>query len=194
MRDNGSLRLALRTGQRRAREDAVLAFSGGRRRCGKDTMSVNIVLRPEGGEAKRGLKISGVVGRNGGFTKQVGYGCVVKVIPTVGASPGPPHIRGVFPGVVWASPGLPSRISQSMSHQWVRGRPRRAGALSSRPRRRAQHAPVAWEGKRLAPPDSLADLGSTSPGVARIPAPAAQRRLLGIVVNRSAGCPQRAKQ
>jgi len=76
--------------------DAVFVFSVG----GGDlerNVSPNIVdglkLAKE-----RGLRIFGVVGRNGGFTKKVGD-CVV-VIPTVNASRVTPHSEA-FQAVVW---------------------------------------------------------------------------------------------
>jgi D-sedoheptulose 7-phosphate isomerase len=93
-------------------QDAVLVFSVGGGDAEKN-VSVNIVSGLK--EAKqRGLKIFGVVGRNGGFTKQVGD-CVV-VIPTVEASRVTPHTEA-FQAVVWhclvSHPDL-----QSMSTKW----------------------------------------------------------------------------
>jgi D-sedoheptulose 7-phosphate isomerase len=93
-------------------QDAVLVFSVGGGDAERN-VSVNIVSGLK--EAKqRGLKIFGVVGRNGGFTKQVGD-CVV-VIPTVEASRVTPHTEA-FQAVVWhclvSHPDL-----QSMSTKW----------------------------------------------------------------------------
>ncbi len=76
--------------------DAILVFSvgGGNR---EKNVSPNIVSGLE--EAKsRGLRIFGVVGRDGGYTKQVGD-CVV-VVPTVDANRVTPHAEA-FQAVVW---------------------------------------------------------------------------------------------
>jgi D-sedoheptulose 7-phosphate isomerase len=77
-------------------KDAVLVLSVG----GGDAtrqVSANIVRGLE--EAKRrGLTIFGIVGRDGGYTKQVGD--VVVVVPTVDASLVTPHAEA-FQGVVW---------------------------------------------------------------------------------------------
>jgi D-sedoheptulose 7-phosphate isomerase len=76
--------------------DAIFVFSVGGGSAEKN-VSANIVsgLR----EAKqRGLKVFGVVGRDGGYTKQVGD-CVV-VVPTVEASRVTPHTEA-FQAVVW---------------------------------------------------------------------------------------------
>ena len=76
--------------------DAVLVFSVG----GGDlerNVSVNIIAGLK--EAKlRGMKVFGVVGRDGGYTKQVGD-CVV-VVPTLEASRVTPHTEA-FQAVVW---------------------------------------------------------------------------------------------
>ena len=76
--------------------DAVLVFSVGGGNLEKN-VSPNIV---EGLKLakERGLKIFGVVGRDGGFTKKVGD-CVV-VVPTVDASRVTPHAEA-FQAVVW---------------------------------------------------------------------------------------------
>src|ERR1700732_2550772 len=85
----------LRT-SRAGENDAVLVFSVGGGNAEKN-VSVNIVARLK--EAKqRGLKVFGVVGRDGGYTKQVGD-CVV-VVPTVEASRVTPHTEA-FQAVVW---------------------------------------------------------------------------------------------
>ena len=77
-------------------KDAVLVFSVGGGNLEKN-VSANIVAGLK--EAKiRGLKIYGVVGRDGGYTKQVGD-CVV-VVPTVEASRVTPHTEA-FQAVVW---------------------------------------------------------------------------------------------
>jgi D-sedoheptulose 7-phosphate isomerase len=77
-------------------KDAVLVFSVGGGNVEKN-VSPNIVAGLK--EAKlRGLKVFGVVGRDGGYTKQVGD-CVV-VVPTVDASRVTPHTEA-FQAVVW---------------------------------------------------------------------------------------------
>ena len=77
-------------------KDAVLVFSVGGGNLEKN-VSANIVAGLK--EAKiRGLKVYGVVGRDGGYTKQVGD-CVV-VVPTVEASRVTPHTEA-FQAVVW---------------------------------------------------------------------------------------------
>ena len=93
-------------------KDAVLVFSVG----GGDlanNVSPNIVAGLK--EAKqRGLRIYGVVGRDGGYTKQVGD-CVV-VVPTVDAARVTPHAEA-FQAVVWhclvSHPAL-----QQMATKW----------------------------------------------------------------------------
>jgi D-sedoheptulose 7-phosphate isomerase len=76
--------------------DAVFVFSVGGGNAEKN-VSANIVSGLK--EAKqRGLKVFGVVGRDGGYTKQVGD-CVV-VVPTVDASRVTPHAEA-FQAVVW---------------------------------------------------------------------------------------------
>ena len=77
-------------------KDAVFVFSvgGGNR---EKNVSPNIVAGLK--EAKqRGLKIFGVVGRDGGYTRQVGD-CVI-VVPTVDAGRVTPHTEA-FQAVVW---------------------------------------------------------------------------------------------
>jgi D-sedoheptulose 7-phosphate isomerase len=77
-------------------KDAVLVFSVGGGDLAKN-VSPNIVAGLK--EAKqRGLKVFGVVGRDGGYTKQVGD-CVV-VVPTVDAARVTPHTEA-FQAVVW---------------------------------------------------------------------------------------------
>lgn len=76
--------------------DAVFVFSVGGGNLEK-RVSTNIVSALQ--EAKsRGMRIMGVVGRDGGYTKQVGD--VVVVIPTIEASRVTPHTEA-FQAVVW---------------------------------------------------------------------------------------------
>jgi len=94
------------------RNDAVFVFSVGGGNLEKN-VSANIVAGLK--EAKqRGMKIFGVVGRDGGYTKQVGD-CVV-LVPTVDASRVTPHTEA-FQAVVWhclvSHPAL-----QQMSTKW----------------------------------------------------------------------------
>jgi len=76
--------------------DAVLVFSvgGGNR---EKNVSVNLVKSLELAKEVK-AKIFGIVGRDGGFTKQVADACVV--IPTVSAERVTPHTEG-FCAVVW---------------------------------------------------------------------------------------------
>lgn len=77
-------------------KDAVFVLSVGGGNLEK-RVSTNIVSALQ--EAKsRGMKIMGVVGRDGGYTKQVGD--VVVIIPTVEASRVTPHTEA-FQAVVW---------------------------------------------------------------------------------------------
>src|SRR5471030_2444659 len=76
--------------------DAVLVLSVGGGNLEKN-VSANIVAALK--EAKlRGMRIFGIVGRDGGYTKQVGD-CVV-VVPTVDAARVTPHTEA-FQAVVW---------------------------------------------------------------------------------------------
>jgi D-sedoheptulose 7-phosphate isomerase len=76
--------------------DAVLALSVGGGDAARQ-VSANIVAGLA--EAKRrGLAIYGIVGRDGGYTKQVGD--VVVVVPTVSAEMVTPHAEA-FQAVVW---------------------------------------------------------------------------------------------
>jgi len=85
----------LRTSRANAK-DAVFVFSVGGGNLEKN-VSPNIVAALK--EAKeRGLKVFGVVGRDGGYTRTVGD-CVV-VVPTVEASRVTPHTEA-FQAVVW---------------------------------------------------------------------------------------------
>jgi D-sedoheptulose 7-phosphate isomerase len=92
--------------------DAVLVFSVGGGNLEKN-VSPNIVAGLK--EAKtRGLKIFGVVGRDGGYTKQVGD--VVVVVPTVADARVTPHAEA-FQAVVWHC--LVSHpVLQQMSTKW----------------------------------------------------------------------------
>ncbi len=77
-------------------KDAVFVFSVGGGNLEKN-VSPNIVAGLK--EAKqRGLKVFGVVGRDGGYTRQVGD-CVV-VVPTVDAARVTPHAEA-FQAVIW---------------------------------------------------------------------------------------------
>jgi D-sedoheptulose 7-phosphate isomerase len=78
------------------KNDAVFVFSVGGGNLEKN-VSANIVAGLK--EAKeRGMKVFGVVGRDGGYTKKVGD-CVI-VVPTVDASRITPHTEA-FQAVVW---------------------------------------------------------------------------------------------
>jgi D-sedoheptulose 7-phosphate isomerase len=83
-------------GSRLREGDAVLIFSvgGGNR---EKNVSVNLVKSLELAKDVK-AKIFGIVGRDGGFTKQVADACVV--IPTVSADRVTPHTEG-FCAVVW---------------------------------------------------------------------------------------------
>jgi D-sedoheptulose 7-phosphate isomerase len=76
--------------------DALLVFSvgGGNR---EKNVSVNLVRSIELAK-ERGAKVFGVVGRDGGTTKQLADACVV--IPTVSPDRVTPHTEG-FAAVVW---------------------------------------------------------------------------------------------
>ncbi len=77
-------------------KDAVLVFSVGGGNLAKN-VSPNIVAAVQ--EAKsRGMKVLGIVGRDGGYTKQAGD--VVVVIPTVAEARVTPHAEA-FQAVVW---------------------------------------------------------------------------------------------
>jgi len=77
-------------------KDAVFVFSVGGGNLEKN-VSPNIVSALKLAK-ERGTKVLGVVGRDGGYTKQVGD-CVV-VVPTVDASRVTPHTEA-FQAVVW---------------------------------------------------------------------------------------------
>ena len=77
-------------------KDAMLIFSVGGGNLEKN-VSPNIVTAIQEAK-KRGLKVFGIVGRDGGYTKQAGD--VVVVIPTVEESRVTPHAEA-FQAVVW---------------------------------------------------------------------------------------------
>jgi D-sedoheptulose 7-phosphate isomerase len=77
-------------------KDAILVFSVGGGNLEKN-VSPNIVAAIEEAKA-RGLRVLGIVGRDGGYTKKAGD-CVV-VIPTVEESRVTPHAEA-FQAVVW---------------------------------------------------------------------------------------------
>lgn len=77
-------------------KDAILVFSVGGGNAEKQ-VSVNIIRGLDEAK-KRGMKIFGIVGRDGGYTKQIGD--VVVVVPTVDDSLVTPHTEA-FQGVVW---------------------------------------------------------------------------------------------
>ncbi len=77
-------------------KDAILVFSVGGGSLEKN-VSPNIVGAVQ--EARKaGLRIFGIVGRDGGYTKQ--HGDVVVVVPTVEASRVTPHAEA-FQAVIW---------------------------------------------------------------------------------------------
>lgn len=78
------------------KDDAVFVFSVGGGDAEKN-VSANIVYGLKEAKA-RGLTILGVVGRNGGYTKEVGDAVVV--IPTVAPTRVTPHAEA-FQAVVW---------------------------------------------------------------------------------------------
>jgi D-sedoheptulose 7-phosphate isomerase len=83
-------------GSRLSATDAVLVFSvgGGNR---EKNVSVNLVRALEQAQAVN-ARIFGVVGRDGGFTKQVADACVI--IPTASPDRVTPHTEGLC-AVVW---------------------------------------------------------------------------------------------
>ena len=92
-------------------KDAILVFSVGGGNLEKN-VSANLVAAVQ--EAKsRGTRVLGIVGRDGGFTKQAGD--VVVVIPTVEESRVTPHAEA-FQAVLWhclvSHPKLQSRATK----------------------------------------------------------------------------------
>ena len=93
-------------------KDAVFVFSVGGGNMEKN-VSPNIVAGLKEAKA-RGLKVFGVVGRDGGYTKQVGDAVIV--IPTVSDDRITPHSEA-FQGVVWHC--LVSHpVLQQMATKW----------------------------------------------------------------------------
>ncbi len=83
-------------GSRADKDDAVFIFSVGGGDAEKN-ISANLVRALD--EAKgRGMKVFGVVGRQGGYTKKVGDAVVV--VPTINAAYVTPHTEA-FQAVVW---------------------------------------------------------------------------------------------
>ena len=83
-------------GSRADKDDAVFIFSVGGGDAAKN-ISANLVRALD--EAKgRGMKVFGVVGRQGGYTKKVGDAVVV--VPTINAAHVTPHTEA-FQAVVW---------------------------------------------------------------------------------------------
>jgi len=78
------------------RNDALLVFSVGGGNKEKN-VSVNLVRALELAK-ERGAKIFGIVGRDGGYTKQTASACVI--VPTIHAERVTPHTEG-FCAVVW---------------------------------------------------------------------------------------------
>ena len=83
-------------GSRAGSNDAVMVFSVGGGNLEKN-VSPNIVAALQEAKA-RGLKIFGIVGRDGGYTKEIGD--VVVVVPTVSSAHVTPHTEA-FQAVVW---------------------------------------------------------------------------------------------
>ena len=93
-------------------KDAVFVFSVGGGNIEKN-VSPNIVAGLKEAKA-RGLKVFGVVGRDGGYTKQVGDEVIV--IPTVADDRITPHSEA-FQGVIWHC--LVSHpVLQQMATKW----------------------------------------------------------------------------
>ena len=92
--------------------DAVFVLSVGGGNLERN-VSPNIVMALKLAK-ERGLKIFGVVGRDGGYTKQVGD-CVV-VVPTVDESRVTPHAEA-FQGIVWHCL-VSNPVLQQMATKW----------------------------------------------------------------------------
>ena len=92
--------------------DAVFVLSVGGGNLERN-VSPNIVMALKLAK-ERGLKIFGVVGRDGGYTKQVGD-CVI-VVPTVDESRVTPHAEA-FQGVVWHCL-VSNPVLQQMATKW----------------------------------------------------------------------------
>lgn len=106
----------LRTSKANAK-DAIFVFSVGGGDI-KRSISVNLVRALE--EAKsRGLKIYGIVGRDGGFTKQIGDEVIV--IPTVDERHITPHSEA-FQAVIWHGLVCHPRL-QAQNMKWESSTP-----------------------------------------------------------------------
>ena len=83
-------------GSRLEKKDAILVFSvgGGNR---EKNVSVNLVRALETAQ-KAGSTILGIVGKDGGFTRQVAHACIV--VPVVSPDRITPHTEG-FCAVLW---------------------------------------------------------------------------------------------
>ena len=92
--------------------DAVFVLSVGGGNLERN-VSPNIVMALKLAK-ERGLKIFGVVGRDGGYTKQVGD-CVI-VVPTVDDNRVTPHAEA-FQGVVWHCL-VSNPVLQQMATKW----------------------------------------------------------------------------
>ncbi len=84
------------TGSRIASSDAILVFSVGGGNVEKN-VSVSLVRAIDRGRAA-GARVFGIVGKDGGYTKQVADGCVL--IPVISADRITPHTEGLA-AVVW---------------------------------------------------------------------------------------------
>jgi len=92
--------------------DAVFVLSVGGGNLERN-VSPNIVMALKLAK-ERGMKIFGVVGRDGGYTKQVGD-CVI-VVPTVDVNRVTPHAEA-FKGVVWHCL-VSNPVLQQMATKW----------------------------------------------------------------------------
>lgn len=97
--------------------DAIFVFSVGGGDI-KRSISVNLVRALEEAKA-RGLKIFGIVGRDGGFTKQIGDEVIV--IPTVDERHITPHSEA-FQAVIWHGLVCHPRL-QAQAMKWESSRP-----------------------------------------------------------------------
>lgn len=93
-------------------DDAIFVLSVGGGNLERN-VSPNIVMALKLAK-ERGLKIFGVVGRDGGYTKKVGD-CVI-VVPTVDESRVTPHAEA-FQGVVWHCL-VSNPVLQQMATKW----------------------------------------------------------------------------
>lgn len=111
---------------RAGREDVLFVFSvgGGDRERGISPNLVSVVEEAKG----RGLDVLGIVGRDGGYTKQ--RGDLVLVIPTVHADRVTPHTEA-FQGVVWHALVCDPRL-MIRPNKWEAAAAREMGALNRR--------------------------------------------------------------